>query len=67
MFKSVTTRDGTDMAVPGIIPKLSRTPGAIRSAAPSIGQNTRAVLKELGLSTEQIAALYERGIVAGDA
>lgn len=67
MFKSVTTRDGTDMAVPGIIPKLSRTPGAIRSAAPSIGQNTRTVLQELGLSTEQIATLYERGIVAGDA
>jgi formyl-CoA transferase len=56
--------DGTLLAVPGIIPKLSRTPGSHRRNAPTIGQDTDVVLSEIGLTTAQIQALKEKGIVA---
>jgi hypothetical protein len=46
--------------VPGIVPKLSRTPGGHRRNAPRIGQDTDAVLRELGLTEEQIAGLKPR-------
>ncbi|OGB01665.1 MAG: formyl-CoA transferase [Burkholderiales bacterium RIFCSPHIGHO2_12_FULL_69_20] len=51
MIAQATTPDGLTLAVPGICPKLSATPGAIRSAAPTLGQHTAQVL----------AALRERG------
>lgn len=63
MIESVTTADGLTVEVPGIVPKLSRTPGAIRRRAPTLGEDTEAVLRELGLSDEQIAALKSRGLV----
>jgi formyl-CoA transferase len=59
--------DGTPLAVPGVVPKLSATPGAHRRNAPWLGQDTDAVLRELGLTQEQIEGLKARGIVAADA
>lgn len=47
-----------------IIPRLSGTPGAIRRAAPSLGQDTDAILAGLGLSAEEIAALKADGVAA---
>lgn len=58
------TRDGDEVEVPGIVPKLSVTPGTVRSAAPHLGEDTDAVLREMGLSDEKIAQLRARGIVA---
>jgi formyl-CoA transferase len=49
--------------VPGFVPKLSLTPASHRHNAPALGADTDAVLREIGLSAEQIAALHERGIV----
>ncbi|MEJ5126832.1 MULTISPECIES: CaiB/BaiF CoA-transferase family protein [unclassified Comamonas] len=63
MILPQTTRDGHTLEVPGIVPKLSATPGTIRSSAPHLGDDTDAVLQGLGLSGAQIAALRERGIV----
>ncbi len=57
------TRDGHELEVPGIVPKLSATPGGIRSAAPRLGEDTEAVLRELGHTGEQIAVLRERGLI----
>lgn len=54
---------GGTIAVPGIVPKLSATPGAVHRRAPRIGEHSDAVLREIGLSDAQIAALRERGIV----
>ncbi|MDH4390593.1 MAG: CoA transferase [Aquabacterium sp.] len=48
MIEQATTPDGLALAVPGIVPKLSATPGSIRSAAPTLGQHTAAVLGALG-------------------
>ena len=58
------TRDGHEVDVPGIVPKLSATPGGLRRPAPQLGDDTEAVLREMGLSDAQIAALRQRGIVA---
>jgi crotonobetainyl-CoA:carnitine CoA-transferase CaiB-like acyl-CoA transferase len=47
----------------GIAIKLSETPGSIRSAAPTSGQHTDAVLKDLGLGTDEISALRGKGVI----
>ena len=64
MILTQTTRDGYDVDVPGVVPKLSATPGTLRTSAPHLGDDTDAVLKQIGLSTEQIAQLRGKGIVA---
>jgi crotonobetainyl-CoA:carnitine CoA-transferase CaiB-like acyl-CoA transferase len=49
---------------PGIVPKLSATPGKILHSGPDLGQDTRSVLeRELGLSPAQIDDLVARGVV----
>jgi formyl-CoA transferase len=42
---------------------LSRTPGAVRTASPDLGEHTDQVLAELGYSREEIAALHRDGAV----
>jgi formyl-CoA transferase len=64
MILTQQTREGYQVEVPGIVPKLMGTPGAVRSAAPRLGEDTDAVLREIGLSEEQIVALRERKVVA---
>jgi formyl-CoA transferase len=63
MIESVATADGLQVEVPGIVPKLSATPGAIRRRAPTLGEDTEAVLREVGVTAEQLAALRERGVL----
>jgi len=58
------TRDGHEIDVPGIVPKLLGTPGSIRWTAPGLGDDTDAVLAELKVSPQDIAALRERKVVA---
>ena len=55
-------QDGSKLDVPGVIPKLSRTPGSIKTLAPDIGENTDEILKSIGLTEVQVASLKERGI-----
>ena len=57
------TRDGHEVDVPGIVPKLSATPGGLRTPAPQLGGDTDAVLREVGLSEAQIEALRDRGVI----
>ena len=63
MIVAQPTRDGDVVEVPGVVPKLSVTPGTLRRSAPHLGDDTDAVLRELGLDAAQIAALRQRGIV----
>ena len=63
MLLTQRTRDGRELLVPGIVPKLSSTPGAVRSSAPRLGEDTDAVLVEAGLTQEQIALLRSRGVI----
>ena len=63
MIDAVRMDDGTTLPVPGVVPKLSETPGRHRRNAPSLGQDSDAVLAELGLTPAQVADLRARGIV----
>ena len=63
MILRQATRDGDTMEVPGIVPKLSATPGTVRASAPHVGDDTDSVLREMGLSSEQIAALRDKEII----
>ena len=64
MLQEVQMDDGSRLAVPGIVPKLSATPGGHRRNAPRLGQDTDDVLGELGISPAQISELKRRGIIA---
>ena len=64
MIETVRMPDGSALSVPGIVPKLSRTPGSHRRNAPALGQDTDAVLGEIGLTPAQIQALKDKGIIA---
>ena len=50
---------GYEKPVPmaGVVPKLSRTPGSIRHPGPGLGEHTEAVLREAGLSDDEIRRL----------
>ena len=63
MILQTVMADGSTLALPGIVPKLSRTPGSHRRNAPDIGQDTDAVLQDIGLTEAQIQALKDKGIV----
>ena len=63
MILRQATRDGDEVEVPGIVPKLLGTPGMVRSSAPHLGDDTDAVLAEAGFSASEIAALRSRGVV----
>lgn len=54
---------GAEVKMPGIVPKLSATPGTVNWQGPSLGQHTQAVLSELGLSESAIQRLKEEGVV----
>ncbi len=64
MILKQTTRDGYEVEVPGIVPKLLGTPGSVRSSAPKLGDDTDAVLGEIDFSGTDIAALRGRKVVA---
>ncbi|MSO54637.1 MAG: CoA transferase [Rhodospirillales bacterium] len=48
----------------GVTPRLSENPGAIRRAAPAIGENTRDILTDAGFTEAEIARLAEAGAIA---
>ena len=62
IIETIKMKDGSALQVPGIIPKLSRTPGSIKSLAPEVGEQTDQILSEIGLTSQQIAALKEKGV-----
>ncbi len=60
MIREVRLQDGTPLKVPGIVPKLSATPGDIEWIGPELGEHTAAVLAAHGYSDAKIAALKGR-------
>ena len=64
MILRQATRDGHEVEVPGVVPKLMGTPGTVRSSAPRLGDDTDAVLAEIGFSARDIAALRDTKVVA---
>ena len=61
----VETPDEDMGAVPmhAIVPRLSGTPGRLRSPAPKVGQHNREIFSRIGYSDERIAALAQKGVI----
>lgn len=55
--------DGTAVTLPGIVPKLTATPGRVQSRAPRLGQHTDAVLDSIGIDAPTRAAWRARGLI----
>ncbi len=62
MIEQTLTSAGP-LKVPGVLPKLSRTPGRIGQGGPQLGEHTEDILAGLGLSEAQRQGLRERGII----
>ena len=63
MIQSARLPDGKAFKVPGIVPKLSATPGGTEWLGPQLGEHTDAVLASLGYAPERIAALRQDGAI----
>lgn len=58
--------EGRSVAMVDVLPRLSKSPGRIRSAAPRPAEHTVSVLEELGLPAERIAELAAAGVIGID-
>ena len=54
---------GASVKMPGIVPKLSDTPGSVNWQGPALGQHTDSLLGELGMTAADIAQLKASGVV----
>ena len=63
MIEEAQLPGGRPMKVPGVVPKLSATPGGTRWLGPALGEHTREILSGLGYDEEQIEALKKSGVV----
>ena len=63
MLEKTQLPDGKDFHVPGIVPKLSLTPGETRWIGPGLGEHTDRVLGCLGYAAEEIVRLREEGVI----
>ncbi|MBS7663537.1 CoA transferase [Pseudomonas lalucatii] len=63
MFLSAKLPDGTPFKMPGIVPKLSETPGSTEWIGPQLGEHTETLLAELGYDYEQVAELRRNGAI----
>ncbi|AVL70786.1 formyl-CoA transferase [Oligella urethralis] len=55
--------DGTAVTLPGILPKLSKTPGGVERKAPTLGQDTDEVLLSLGFDQATLHKLRAQGVI----
>ncbi|MGA1527614.1 MAG: CaiB/BaiF CoA transferase family protein, partial [Burkholderiaceae bacterium] len=63
MLLETTAYDGEPVTQPGIVPKLSETPGALRQRAPRIGEHTQQVLSQAGFTPERLEELLKKGVI----
>lgn len=55
--------DGSPIDVPGVVPKLSKTPGQIDRLAPKLGEHTEEILNELGVDKKTRQAWRDKRVV----
>ena len=64
MLQEVELPDGMKVLVPGVVPKLSETPGTIEWNGPSLGEHNEEVYTEfMNFSFEQFRELKEKGVI----
>ena len=53
-----------EVAMPGVLPVFSETPGEVRWPGPALGEHSEAVLRDdLGLTEDEIARLRSEGVI----
>ncbi len=62
MIRSHRLKDGKSVKLPGIVPKLSETPGDTKWVGPQLGEHTAEVLSRLGYDEAQQKELKKRGV-----
>ena len=63
MIEQGTLPDGKPLQVPGVVPRLSASPGGTRWLGPALGEHTESVLADLGYDRGSIEALKSRRVV----
>jgi formyl-CoA transferase len=63
MFLQAKLPDGKSFKMPGIVPKLSETPGSADWVGPELGAHNAELLKALGYDADQIVRLREQGAI----
>jgi formyl-CoA transferase len=63
MLETAQLPDGKDFLIPGIVPKLSLTPGETRWLGPALGEHTEKVLEQLGYPLEEIVRFRNDGVI----
>jgi len=64
MLLDAVLPDGASIKMPGIVPKMSDTPGEVNWQGPTLGEHTDAVLQSLGMTPTAITALRQQGAVS---
>ena len=55
--------DGTEVTLPGVLPKLRKTPGSVERRAPTLGQDTEEVLGKIGIGATELSELRAKGVI----
>jgi formyl-CoA transferase len=63
MLEIAQLPDGKEFRIPGVVPKLSLTPGETRWLGPELGEHTEGVLHSLGYGTEEIVCFRQDGVI----
>jgi len=63
MIQEMTLPDGKTLKLPGIVPKLSDTPGTMEWVGPTLGEHTAEVLRAAGYSDQDIERLRKVGAI----
>jgi formyl-CoA transferase len=63
MIQQFKLKDGQTLKLPGIVPKLSETPGETEWLGPELGQHSAEILSSLGIDSEQQKVLKQQGII----
>ena len=63
MIQPFTLPDGQPIDLPGVVPKLSETPGETRWLGPKLGEHTEEVLASIGIDASELEELRQQGVV----
>ena len=63
MIRQIRMADGATLKVPGVVPKLSATPGDFDGGGPALGEHTEEVLRGMGYDAAAIVDLRRHGVI----
>jgi formyl-CoA transferase len=63
MIEKHAMPDGTPIEIPGVVPKLSGTPGGTRWLGPALGAHTEEVLASIGIRGDAVEELRRNGVI----